>query len=276
MKNSSPDFPPFTKRQLDLLEEIKVENSKLSTPSSLYPEVIKIRKRIDELSIKALRFAFKNYPAESRRPGFFLEVPSSGGRLLLNGEYKISPGFGDFHPDLLPWAEDHFIEWIRMHRSGILRYDSRDVLRETGIVGIETGMKPPIKLEDIERRELIKQRVLEIRGVRKEENEDDDSDLIPAVNLASPIEHKSPQGQTPPYTLDELQNELQNRTKVTPAMLKKARTKQERKRTRKNFATWDIVIDNLVEEKLLPDKITPQAFRKWLKKHFHDYPWNKV
>jgi sirohydrochlorin ferrochelatase len=160
-------------------------------------------------------------------------------------------------------------------------------LRETGIVGIETGMPgPPMELEDIERelednecRELIKQRVLEIRGVQREEYEDDDSDLNPAVSPAFPIESKSLHGQAPPYTLAELEQELQNSMKVAPAMTPKIRTKrtkEERKRTRKNSATWDMVIDKLVEESLLTRKITHQAFRQWLKRHFPDYPWNKV
>jgi len=289
LKDSSLDFPSFTKRQLDLLDNLKAEIEKLKRLSALDPEVPKIRESIDELSVKVLRFALRQVPAESRRPGFFLEVPTRGGRLPLSGEYEIptSPGFGEFHPDLPFWAKDHFVKWIRIQRAGLRRQDAHEVLRETGIVGIETGMPgPPMELEDIERelednecRELIKQRVLEIRGVQREEYEDDDSDLNPAVSPAFPIESKSLHGQAPPYTLAELEQELQNSMKVAPAMTPKIRTKrtkEERKRTRKNSATWDMVIDKLVEESLLTRKITHQAFRQWLKRHFPDYPWNKV
>jgi hypothetical protein len=257
MKNPPPDFPPFTQRQLDLLEELRAEIEKLTALSALDPEVPKINKRIDELSVKALRFALKNLPKESRRPGFVLEVPTFGGRLLFTGEYEIKPGFGDFHQDLPPWAKNHFIEWIRYHRAGFRRYDGREVLRETGIVGIETGMKPPISLEDIERWELIKKRVLELRGVEQEGKQDND------------LEHNDN---------DDLQHwvENRNRIKITPEMLKKACTKKETKRTRKIFTTWKMVIDKLVEDKLLPRKITSQAFKKGLKKHFSDYSWEKV
>jgi hypothetical protein len=230
MKTPTLDFPPLTPRQLDLLEELKAEIEKLATLSALDHEVPKINKKIDELSVKALRFALKNLPKESRRPGFVLEVPTLGGRLLFTGEYELRPGFANFHPDLPPWAKNHFVNWIREQRAGLRRYDAREVLRETGIVGIETGMPgPPIGLEDIERWELIKQRVLELRGVKKEESQDDD-----------------------------LQHLLQdrNRKKITPVMLQKARIKKERKRTRKPSATWVIFIDKLVEEKLLPEIIS--------------------
>lgn len=64
--------------------------------------------------------------------------------------------------------------------------------------------------------------------------------------------------------------------KVTLALLPETRTKKERKRIRKNSATWEMVIDKLVEERLLTRKISPQAFKEWLKRHFPDYPWGKV
>ncbi|MFI5329903.1 MAG: hypothetical protein ACHQ2F_02530 [Desulfobaccales bacterium] len=241
MIDYTPDFPPFTKRKSDLIEELKAEIEKRDAHSALDPEMPNINKRIDDLSIKVGRFALKNIPKEIRHPGkIFMVVPTYGNR-LLPGEHilEMKPGFAIFHPDLPPWAKDHLIKWIREHRAGIWRYDGREVLRETGIVGIETGMPgPPIDIEDIRRWELIKQRVLELRGVKQEESQDDDLD-----------ENES----------DDLH-----------------RTKEERKRTRKPSATWEMVIDKLVEEKLLPRKISPQAFKKSLKKHFPDYPWKKV
>lgn len=260
MKNSSPDFPPLTQRHLDLLKELKAEIEKRDALSALDPEMPKINIRIDDLSIKVGRFALKNIPKESRLPGkILMVVPTYGGR-LLPGEHilEMKPGFGNFHPDLPLWAENHFIKWIQEHRAGFRRYDSREVLRETGIVGIETGMPgPPIKLKEIERWDLIKQRVLELRGVKKQETENDD--LKETEN-------------------DDLHHWLQdrNRMKITPAMVKNALIKKERKRTRKISATWDMVIDKLVKEQLLTRKITRQAFRNSLRKHFPDYPWDKV
>jgi len=260
MKNSTSDFPPLTPRQLDLLEELKVEIGKRDDLSALNPDIPKINKRIDGLSVVVLRFAFKNIPKESRRPGeFIIEVPTYGGR-LLPGEHRleIKPGFGIFRPDLPPWAENHFIKWVREHRAGFRRYDGREVLRETGIVGIETGMSgPPIKLKFIKRWELIKQRVLQLRCVKKQKTQNGDLE-----------ENEN----------DDLHHWLQdrNRMKITPAMVKNALIKKERKRTRKISATWDMVIDQLVKEQLLTRIITRQAFRNSLRKHFPDYPWNKV
>ena len=192
MKNSSPDFPQLIQRHLDLLKELKAEIENLATLSSVDPEVTIIRKRIDELSVKALRqFALKNSPAESRHPRFVYDS---------HGKYSgVLPGLCKFHPDIPSWAVKHFREWIPM--LPLHRYDAHEVLRETGIVGIETGMKRPEESDDIERCELIKQRVLEIRGVPSEECEDDYPDLIPAGSPALLIESKSLQGQAPPYTL---------------------------------------------------------------------------
>jgi hypothetical protein len=260
MIDYTPDFPPFTKRQSDLIEELKAEIEKRNALSALDPEMPKINMRIDDLSIKVGRFALKNIPKESRRPGkILIDVATYGGR-LLPGEHilEMKPGFGIFHPDLLPWAKNHLIEWIRQHRAGIWRYDGREVLRETGIVGIETGMPGlPIDIEDIRRWALIKRRVLELRGVKGEESQDDHVE-----------ENEN----------DDLQHWLQdsNRMKGTPVMLKKPRTKMGRKRTRKPSATWDMVIDKLVEEKMLPKKMTRQAFKKQWEKHVPDIPWNTI
>jgi hypothetical protein len=164
--NHTSDFPPLTPRQLELLEAIKAEKEKLrSLPpwdpktGTWVPEFYEIQEKIDDLSVKALASGLmKNRPAESRRPGkFIIEVPTCGGRLLLDGKYKISPGFSDFHPDLPSWAKDHFFEWIMMVRSGIRRPDGHRILRKTKIVGIETGMN---RLKDM----IFLKRVLELRG----------------------------------------------------------------------------------------------------------------
>jgi hypothetical protein len=214
---------PFTRLQLDRLGELKAELEKRDALSALDPEMPKINLRVDELSVIIARFGIKNLPKESRRPGEILFVFNS------TGEYaEIKPGFGVFHPDLPSWAKEHLIKWIREHRAGFWRPDGRDVLRETGIVGIETGMKAPIDWDDIVERkivaahwELIKHRVIELRDV-------DDK-----------------------------------KGKLT-------------KRTRKNNATWNWVIDKLVEEKLLPKKITRQAFKKQWKKYVPGICWKTI
>lgn len=272
MENPTPDFPPLTPRQLELLKAIKTEKEKLKNlppcdPKTLMqvPEFYEIQERINDLSVKALRSGLlKGRPAESRRPGLLLVFDSTG-------EYaKILAGFGDFHPDLEPWALNHFIEWRR--NLPLQRYDARDILRETGIISIETGIKSPIDFEDIERRELIKRRVLELRGAKDIEDEDDD--MTPQM---SPAVTNGPTLNTSGEKIEKYRGIV-----VTDEMLKvakweyKARPEKKRKRTRKTSATWDMVIDKLVEENLLPTKITRQAFRKWLKNHFPDYPWEKV
>ncbi len=282
MENPTPDFLPLTPRQLELLEAIKAEKEKLKTlppcdPKTWtwVPEFYEIHKRIDDLSVKALRSGLlRGFPADSRRPGFRFVFDS-------HGEYaKVLPGFGDFHPDLPPWAVKHFFDWIQMLR--LRRHDARDILRETGIISIETGIKSPIDFEDIERWELIKHRVLELRGARDEE----DGDMISAIANDPPPDPSAEIHEDVgliPYTLAEMQEEeLRNRMRVTPEMLKvakrqyKARSEKKRKRTRRNSATWDMVIDKLVEEKLLTRKISPQAFKKSLKKHLPDTPWDEV
>lgn len=241
MKYSTPNFSPFTKRQLDRIEELKAEIEKRNRLSALDPEMPKINRKIDDLSGKVLRFTMENLPKESRRPGeFIIEVSTSGGRLHPNKQcLDIKPGFGVFRPDLPPWVKNHLVEWIQMLI--LRRADARDVLRETGIVGIETGVKLPEDFAEIERWELIKRRVLELRGVE---------------------EKKKPHGI------------------VTEEMLSQARQQstagEQRKRIRKNLITWEMIIDQLVEEELLSKKITRQGFKDLLKKHFPDYPWNKV
>ena len=236
MKNPAPVFPPFSPRQIDLLEELKKEIESLKTlppcdpeTGTCAPEFYGIQKRIDELSVKALRFALKPHPAESRRPGFVLEVPTYGGRMLFTGDYEIKPGFGDFHPDLPLWAKDHFVEWIQILRAGLRRYDARDVLRETKIVGIETGTKPPLDL-------TLLMRVLELREFKEEEN--------PADNDAK--------------------------------QQCEAQTQKKSKRTRKERRSWDWVIKKLLQEGLLQKVITHQALKKKLKRRYPEWPWEKI
>jgi hypothetical protein len=171
MKNPTPNFLPLTTRQKELLETIKALKEEQKTlpppdPKTLIqvPEFYKIQKEINELSVKALRSGLlRGRPAESRRPGFSLVFDSTG-------EYaEILPNFGDFHPALEPWALNHFIEWRK--NLPLQRHDARDILRETGIISIEVGIKSLRDFEDIKRWELIKRKVLELRGVEEENPE---------------------------------------------------------------------------------------------------------
>jgi hypothetical protein len=90
---------------LDLLEEIKSLKKELEAlppwdpkTGKWGPEFYEIQRKNDGLSVQALRFSVRSLPPESRRPGFRLVFDS-------HGEYaKVLPGFGDFHPDLPPWA----------------------------------------------------------------------------------------------------------------------------------------------------------------------------
>ncbi len=185
---------------------------------------------------------------------------------------EIKPGFGIFHPDLPPWAKDHLVEWMRMLK--LRRKDARDVLRETGIVGIETGIKPPEDYDEIERWELIRRRVLELRSA---ENEDYGDVEAMTAHLGADA-----QNEIPPKTLAEMLDELRKNRAVTAEMLKKAKqqskasAQEKTKRVRKDHASWDYVIDKLVEEGLLSKKISRQAFKEMLKRHHPDYPWDKV
>lgn len=270
--NYTPDFPPLTPRQLTLLEKIKAEKEKLRTlppwdpeTGTWVPEFYRIQKRIDDLSVKALRSGLlRGLPAESRRPGFRLVFDSHGecGRFL--------PGAGDFHPELPPWAENHFIEWIKIQRS--LRKEGRETLRETNIVGLESGIKRPKNISEVERWELIRKRVLDLRGAK--EKEDEDGNMSPQMN--PPVANES--------TLNTMAEKIEKYRVVviTDAMLKsakqqsKTRTGKKRERTRKYYTPMDMVIDKLVEEGLLSKKISHQAFKKMLMNHLPDFPWNKI
>jgi hypothetical protein len=53
-------------------------------------------------------------------------------------------------------------------------------------------------------------------------------------------------------------------------------TEKQRKRTRKERNSWDWVIGKLVEEGLLPRKITHQALKKMLKNRYPEWPWEAV
>lgn len=141
-------FPPLTRRQRKLLEDLRAAIEKLKTlPIENFTTWTKIRKTIDDLSVRVARFALKPLQAKTRQPGFFLEAHRCGGR-LSHVSQEIKPGFGVFHPEIPTWAKKYLVDWIQMLR--LQRADAREVLRETGVVSIETGLKRPGKFADIE------------------------------------------------------------------------------------------------------------------------------
>ncbi|MEO0069698.1 MAG: hypothetical protein ABIK18_02760 [candidate division WOR-3 bacterium] len=116
-------------------------------------------------------------------------------------------------------------------------------------MGIETGIRPPESFSRIDRWEIIKRRVLELRGVKDE---------IFSENLGGIEPHKAP-----PKTLTEMLQDLRKERTVTEEGLKRAEHKRKpAKRTRKDDASWDHVIEKLVEEGLLDKMISRQALKK--------------
>lgn len=266
MNNPTPDFSPITPRQLDLLEKIKADKEKLRTlppgdpeTGKWPPEFHEIQKRIDDLSVKALRSGLlRRLPGESRSSGFRLVFREITGDSPEEEKYemRILPGAGDFHPDLPPWAVNHFIDWIQMQR---LREKGRETLRKTKIVGIETGMKRPRDLR-------LFFRVLELRGVEEKDGPDLEDDQISD-------------------SLGEMLDKSLGLV-VTEKMLKQREAEEKKKtRIRKESQPWHRVIKKLVEEGLVEKVITPsgheknpsvQAFKKKLKNRYPHYPWDEV
>lgn len=105
--------------------------------------------------------------------------------------------------------------------------------------------------------------VLELRGVK--EKEDEDGDMSPQMD--SPVANE-PTLNTMTEKIEKYQVVV-----VTDEMLKsaeqqfKTRSGKKRKRTRKYYAPMGTVIDKLVEEGLLSNKISHQAFKKMLMNH---------
>jgi hypothetical protein len=270
MKNTPYNFPPLSPNQIDLLEKIKAEKEKLRTlsphdpiPGVGVPELEEINKKIDELSVKAVRSGLlRGLSAESRHPGFrliFEEIPGSLGEDEY--EMRVLPGAGDFHPDLPPWAVKHFIEWIQIQR---LRKGGRKNLRKTKLVGLETGMKRPRDLK-------LFFRTVELRGVEEK---------------GGPEREDSPTPEAWDETLEKSRKLL-----VTEEMLRnaeeqhKAEEKKRKSRIRKEIGSWNWVIKKLVEEGLVEKVKTQsgieknpsvQAFKKMLKNHYPYYPWDEI
>jgi hypothetical protein len=268
MEDTHPDFPPLTTRQKILLDEIKSLKEELEAlppwnPQTMtwVPEFYEIRKKIDEYTVKLIRSGVIKRGTD--KLFYFPPEAFAWAKKKRLDKPQIQHYY---HPQLPSWAREYLEEWIPMRQ---LREDGPATLRETGVVGLETGMKRPKNGSEIKRWELIRRRVFELRGAKYEENEvddgDGDGDMSPAMA-----------NEPPPYTLAEIIEGLRDEMIKNAKPQYKACKKKKRKRTRKNSASWDMVIDKLVEEKLLTKKITHQAFRKSLEKHLPDTPWNKV
>uniref|UniRef100_A0A7C3WIZ3 Uncharacterized protein n=1 Tax=Desulfobacca acetoxidans TaxID=60893 RepID=A0A7C3WIZ3_9BACT len=251
MSPPTVNFPPLKERILILLDELKGEiNNRrgLGTSDPEFADKLReINKKIDELSVKILRGgAILSRPAESRHPGFRIVFDSPG------NSAKILPGAVDFHPELPPWAEGFFVEWIQGQR---LREKGRETLRKTKIPGLETGMHPPRDM-------TLMLRVLELRGAVQE-----DDTLIEVTAIEPPLD-----------TMAEMMEK--SRKLVTEEMIKNGapggNPEKKRARVRKERRSWKFVIRNLVKDGLLPKEITPQALKRMLKVHYPEWPWDEV
>lgn len=237
MKDSTPDFAPLRLKHKEILE--KIESLKAECEGLTFPEdkarTGQIHQEINALTVKAVRFLVKNVPGADRSKGLF--------RLCIK---KYLAGYQTWeitladclrlHPMAPKWFPQHLWEWREMQR---LQAHGREPLRETGIVGLEAGIRKPIDM-------TLAIRVLELRGA---ENEGDGAEEIsPAVEDAM-LQNAKPQFQALP---------------------------ERKKRIRKERRTWEWVIKQLVQEGLLPKEITRQALKDRLKNIFTDYPWEEV
>lgn len=250
MKDFTPDFPPFTKRQLDRLEELKVAIEKREDHLS---------ERIDELTRTVLRFVLKEIPKEFRGPSKLnIEAPTYGGR-LLPGKHRleIKLGFGDFRPDCPSWTKNHCVEWIQRQRG---QKEGYKTLRKTKIVGIETGVKPPRGLR-------LFLRVLELRGFDGPDMSDSlGEDLDESLRIV---------------VTDEMLRNAREQGKVEEK--KKKRTRKEGQGEQEGWPWWR-VIKKVVEEGLVEKVKTPlgeknpsiQQFKKMLKNRYPEWPWEEV
>lgn len=255
MKNSTPDFSPFTPRQLDLLEKIKAGRDKIETLSKSVlesgvgaPELAKTLNERDRHTVSLIRSG-----AIKRGPDKLFSFPPQA-RAWAKKKGLDKPQIQHYyHPQLPTWAIKHLEEWIQ-HQC--LRKEGRETLRKTKVVGLETGMKRPVDM-------TLLVRVLELRGFEIE-----DGPLAAAIANEPPVD-----------TLAEMLE--RSRRVVTNEMLENARRQgkakeKKRTRTRKERGSWDWVIKKLVEEGLLPKEISHQALKERLKTSYPEWPWDQI
>jgi hypothetical protein len=265
MDKSKPDFRQLEERQKSLLNDIESLKAELNglSPGNL-DRSREIHQKIDYLTVKAVRFLVKNVPGGDRSSGLF--------RLFIDKDNQASIILANclkLHPMAPDWFVEHFWDWRQRQR---LQPEGREILRETRVVGLESCIKDPQtkkvvspRIGHLRNMDLLK-RVLELRGVKEE------SDPSPAA-----VPNDPPLG-----SLREMKEKLRQKRRVTDEMLQalkkihKGKQPKEESRTRKNSAPWNRVIEKLVEEGLLPKKISHQALKKRLRNKYPDYPWDKV
>ncbi|MBM4272901.1 MAG: hypothetical protein FJ134_00330 [Deltaproteobacteria bacterium] len=253
MKTPIPDFPPLSPRQWDLLEKIKSEKEKLTnlnTPESDQgiSELEKILNAIDKFTVSLTRSG-----AILRGPDKSFSFPPEAHAWAKKKGLDKPQIQHYYHPELPTWAISHLEDWIQRQR--LRGKEGRKTLRKTKVEGLETGMKRPWDMAF-----LI--RVLELRGFVIEDDQ-----------LAAAMEDEP--------SLNTLKDILErSRMVVTDEMLENVKRQEgnarEKKRTRKERNPWHKVIKILVNERWLPKKISPQAFKEMLKQRYPSWPWGKV
>jgi hypothetical protein len=223
-----------------------------------------IHRKIDDLTVKAVRFLVKNVPGGDRSSGLF--------RLFIDKDNQTSLILADclkLHPMAPDWFVEHFWEWRQRQR---LQPEGREILRETRIAGLESCIKDPEtkivitpRIGKLRNMDLLK-RVLELRGFKEEGD-----------SSAAAIANDPPLG-----SLRGIKEKLLQKRRVTDETLHilkqihKTKQPKEKTRTRRNFTPWTQVIEKLVEEGLLSKKISHQALKKRLRNKYPDYPWDKI
>jgi hypothetical protein len=160
MKDTVSDPPPLSPHQDELLEGIKycieqiqIELQRLPTS----PQLLRLRRDIDNLTVKAIRSLLWRVPGKKGFPGLSLRVIKdieSGGE--DDYQFLLEPGDDiKYHPRLPLWALHHFCNWI-MDKRFLPSNDDINLLAKCKM-GLETGLKLPLDYDLLER-------VLRFRG----------------------------------------------------------------------------------------------------------------
>lgn len=285
------DFPPWREKYENLLIDIEEYLLWFSEDceqwKAKYNEEFKAN--LDAAVFKAFRSGLIKVSAEKDREKFIIPLagkdeevispilqvqtglvrypqPSSPQEQAINAWLKqnTTPAFiYSFHPELPEWAVAFFSEILESYRA----LGQREYLRR---VGLDTGVLPPITLQE----QKLLERVLALRGCQ---------DTL-VGSLSEPREGTETAGKanTVIGILEELR--LKRRIRSFEQIREYSRKIEERKlnskiqksRVRKQRGSWGQVIRILVKEGLLEKPISPQGFKKMLRKKFPWIDWDKV